>query len=264
MGKFIDETGNKYGYLTVIERHGTSNDKQAIWKCKCICGKEHLVKGRDLRDGVVRSCGCKTKNMFSEARKTHGMSNSRLYGIWLAMKRRCDCKNCRGYHLYGGRGIKVCDEWLDKEHGFENFYTWSISNGYIEEMGNDGRNILSIDRIDVNGNYEPSNCRWVDMVQQSNNRRDNHVLYCDGEYHTISEWAKITGIKRATIERRINKYGFSVDDALKNRAGTRHKIDKNKLKQWKNFYSKTYARMKRGKTTREEFEKIIDKESINF
>ena len=132
-----------------------------------------------------------------------GISRTRLYYIWSHMKQRCYNENDIKYHDYGERGIRVCDEWIDD---FQEFRKWAINNGYEEH--------LTLDRIDMNGNYEPSNCRWATYRQQANNTRKNHNLSLFGETHTISEWSRIVGIGRATIERRINKYNWTVYDAL--------------------------------------------------
>lgn len=132
----------------------------------------------------------------------HGMRYSRLYNIWRSMKQRCTNPKTVNYHNYGGRGIKVCEEWSSR---FMSFRDWAMENGYSDT--------LSIDRINSNGNYEPSNCRWVSYKAQNNNRRSNKFLELDGQKHTIAEWADITGIKLATIWARLNS-GWSVKDAL--------------------------------------------------
>lgn len=132
----------------------------------------------------------------------HGMSDTRLFKTWVHMKDRCYNPKDKRYSAYGGRGITVCDEWLN---AFLPFYEWAISHGYDDT--------LTIDRIDVNKGYFPENCRWVDMKTQQNNRRNNHRLEYKGETHTIMEWSRIVGIKRATIQRRI-AVGWSVEDAL--------------------------------------------------
>lgn len=203
MGRFVDLTGQRFGMLTVICRNGTSSDKQALWECKCDCGKVHFVRGRDLRSGHTKTCGCKSHELTNAAKITHGQSDSRVYGIWRAMRSRCYLPSVKEYKNYGGRGITVCDEW---RNDFQAFYDWAMANGYAED--------LTIERKDVNGNYEPSNCRWVTNKEQQNNKRNNHLLEYNGEIHTITEWSEITGIKKTTIERRINKYGWSIEKSL--------------------------------------------------
>lgn len=134
---------------------------------------------------------------------THGETDTRLYNIWLAMKRRCDTPSLKAYPDYGGRGITVCDEWVNS---YEAFRDWSIANGYDET--------LTIDRIDNNGNYEPENCRWVDCVAQANNRRSNVILELNGESHNITEWARILGKNPKTLYSR-RQSGDSVERILR-------------------------------------------------
>lgn len=133
----------------------------------------------------------------------HGMSKHPLHYTWSHMKSRCSCPTHQAYKNYGGRGIGVCDEWQDS---FETFMEWALSNGW--ERG------LTLDRIDNDGDYEPDNCRWVDHKTQNRNRRTNRYLTFNGESKTLQEWSEITGIPRCTIEKRLDKYGFSVEDAL--------------------------------------------------
>ena len=132
----------------------------------------------------------------------HGLKKTRLYGIWLQIKNRCFNSNTGRYKDYGGRGITMCEEW---RNNFQTFYDWSMSHGYSDE--------LTIDRIDNNGNYEPSNCRWVTVKIQNRNARSNHLITYKGETHCITDWADITGLSRACICNRI-KYGWSVERTL--------------------------------------------------
>ena len=132
-----------------------------------------------------------------------GRSNSRLYNIWLHMKGRCYRKSDDHYKHYGSRGITVCDEW---KNDFKAFYDWSMSNGYSDD--------LTIDRINNDGNYEPSNCRWVTMKEQCNNRTSNVVLTIDGKSHNIKKWSEITGIKYHTIYARV-KRGLNGIDVIR-------------------------------------------------
>lgn len=198
MGKKYDDlTANKYGKLAVIERaiSTSKKDKHAYWKCLCDCGNYAIVASHRLKGGETRSCGC----------INNGKSYTRLYRIWNDMKKRCYIISETAYHNYGGRGIIVCDEWL---HDFQAFYDWSMANGYRED--------LTIDRIEVNGNYEPSNCRWVTRKVQNNNTRRNHYLSFDGTTKSVAEWADITGIKQNTLLYRIRR-GWSVERALTTR-----------------------------------------------
>ena len=183
--KIIDMIGKTFGRLTVIKRV-PNKGKNARWGCICSCGEYVEVDGCHLRNGGVKSCGCILKE--SKWNKTHGLSNSRIYEIWHGMKNRCD----NGNKNYGGRGITVCNEW---KNSFDTFYEWALNNGYNET--------LTIDRIDVNGNYCPENCRWATITEQQNNKRTNVIIEYDGVSHTVSEWAKILNIKRETLFKRL-------------------------------------------------------------
>ena len=125
---------------------------------------------------------------------THRKSGTRLYRTWTDMRNRCNNRKNVHYSRYGGRGIKVCDEW---QRSFESFHAWAIANGYSDD--------LTIDRIDVNGNYEPSNCRWITMSQQQYNKSNKRLVTVNGETKTISQWAECTGIKYDTIWRRVKR-----------------------------------------------------------
>lgn len=198
---FKDITGQKFGSLTAIRRAGNQG-KHVLWEFQCDCGKTTVALGINVRSGKIKSCGCHRYDKGREQLTTHGLSNTRLHGIWKTMRQRCNNPNNPSYPNYGGRGISICPEWDD----FKCFYDWAMLNGY-----KDG---LQIDRINNNGNYCPENCRWADEKIQSNNRRSNTWLECRGERHTVAEWSDLTGIKQSTILVRMTKYGWSVEQAL--------------------------------------------------
>lgn len=168
--------GQRFGRLVALEEIGANKRRQILWKCKCDCGNEHTVPATDLISGHTQSCGCLMRDTVSEQFSTHGESKSRLYIVWSGMINRCEHPTHRGYQNYGGRGIKVCDEW---RHSYEAFRDWALANGYDE---NAPWGQCTIDRIDVNGNYEPSNCRWVDWATQAQNRRPRKSGYKRGPY----------------------------------------------------------------------------------
>lgn len=173
-----------------------------MWKCLCECGKTCFIDTKSLTTGKTTSCGCYRSEQWHKRITTHGESRSKLYYVWNDMKSRCTDCNSLPFKDYGGRGIRVCDEWLNS---YAKFSEWAKENGYA--CG------LTLDRMDVNGDYEPSNCRWVSMKVQGNNKRTNRVISFNGESHTLTEWSEIAGIGKDTIRRRLNA-GWDIKDAL--------------------------------------------------
>lgn len=196
--KLIDRVGQKYGRLLVLSRaeNKSEKDANARWNCQCDCGKISVVYGQDLQREKVKSCGC----LNAENRIKHGMSRTNVHAVWRMMRDRCSNPNNAAYKNYGGRGIRVCERW----DSFENF---------LNDMGSrpDG---YSIDRIDNDGNYEPSNCRWATTKQQLNNQRRNRVIELNGERKTIAQWADSLGIDWYTLRSRLDRYGWTIERAL--------------------------------------------------
>lgn len=200
--KVVDMVGEKIGRLTVISRAENTSQNKAQWLCKCDCGNMTVVSRRHLKDRSTLSCGCLAKEKARVAHTTHGMRHTRIYRIWAGVKDRCCNANGKYWERYGGKGITICEEWAQS---FENFYKWSMGNGYADD--------LTIDRINNSKGYSPENCRWATYKTQENNRGNNRILECNNEKHTISQWSDITGIKQSTISQRIRN-GWNVEKAL--------------------------------------------------
>lgn len=203
--RFQDLTGKSFGRLTVIAYAGSvksPNGKNIpTWMVRCECGREKTVRGYDLKSNKSGSCGCYRKEQLLASNVSHGMSDTKTYYIWKTMIQRCTNKKCKSFCRYGGRGIKVCDQWLES---FENFF---------DDMG-PAPPYMSIDRFPNNdGNYEPGNCRWATKIQQANNTRTNKFIEFQGERLTISQWSKKTGISEKILSARIRR-GWSIEHAL--------------------------------------------------
>ena len=197
-----DLTNQRFGFLTVLGRAGTQNG-HATWMCQCDCGVQKEIVGSSLLNGSTKSCGCKTSEFVSQSKIQHGMSNSRLYRIWQDMKRRCNNPHRVHYNSYGGRGITVCDEWMNSP---QLFFEWAMQNGYSDH--------LTLDRIDVNGNYEPRNCRWISRSQQGRNKRNNHRVSYERQLITMADAADLTAISYSTLRSRLNELHWTEEDAM--------------------------------------------------
>ena len=200
MSSFEDLTGMKFGMLTIIGPYERSKCSARRYMAKCDCGRVVPVYAGHVKH--QQSCGCIRGKHHSTRHYKHYMTGKRLYNIWSSMKARCMNPNSDAYDNYGGRGITVCESWLD----FEQFKNWAMSSGYNDT--------LTIERIDVNKGYCPENCTWATRIDQARNRRSSRYLTYNNETHTLAEWADILNIKYHTLCSRINNYGWSIEKAF--------------------------------------------------
>lgn len=209
MAKHQDLTGMKFGRLTVlkeVEKEGSGDYK---WLCQCDCGNVVVKSGNSMKSGNTKSCGCIKRELLAKRNRENrkwDIKNDRIHRIWGAMRHRCYSKNDVHYDNYGGKGITICDEWLNN---FEVFQEWALSNGYSDN--------LTIDRIDGNKGYCPENCRWATQKEQANNFSRNKVLEYRGETHTLSEWCEILGLNYGRTKARINSCGWTVKEAFESK-----------------------------------------------
>lgn len=210
MNKPMDIIGKKFNRLTVLEFVGTDKYGNTKFLCECDCGNRKVLLGSKVKGGRTKSCGCLHSETARNNTKKHLSSHTKLYSVYAHILSRCFCKTNKNYHNYGGRGITVCEEWADKEKGFDKFKEWAYQNGYDEnaKFGN-----CTIDRINNDGNYEPSNCRWVDIKTQANNKRQNHLITFNGKMQNVTQWATELGFTNSTLFNRIRK-GWSVEETL--------------------------------------------------
>ena len=203
--------GKKFGHLTVLKldhkkqifnSSGKKNGWFYYYLCECECGNECIVERKHLLTKHSQSCGCHKVNLLKERTTTHNKRYTKIYNVWCGIKGRCYNLRQISYKHYGAKGIIMCDEWLND---FMNFYNWSMANGYKEG--------LSIDRIDINGNYEPSNCRWTDDKTQARNTTTNNYITYNGETHCLTEWAELYGLSYGTLKARLNRK-WSFEEAL--------------------------------------------------
>ncbi|WP_052476149.1 hypothetical protein [Cohnella kolymensis] len=200
--KKIDFTGTRIGQLTVIREAGKDKFGHIQWLCKCDCGNETIVLSDNIKRKHSKSCGCLRTNTIVALNQTHGMTHTRIYTVWVNMVQRCNNPNSgRNYEAYGKRGIKVDSKWL-------------TFDGFMEDMGDTYRDCLTLDRIDVNGNYTKQNCRWVEVLVQANNKRNNRFIEVRGKRATIPDLAREYKVPSATLWARIYKLGWSIDKAL--------------------------------------------------
>ncbi len=212
--KFISLEGKKFGRLTVIKRVEDNSKGMTQYLCECDCENKtkKIILWQSLKSGNTKSCGCLQKeatikfnlNTNGKYKSTHKhkLSKTRIYKIHSSMKQRCYNPNDENYHHYGGRNIRICDEWIGDD-GFINFYNWSMENGYTEK--------LTIERIDVNGNYDPNNCKWATKKEQANNRTNTTYITFRGVTKTTLEWSIEKNIPLKTLNYRLRK-NWSTED----------------------------------------------------
>ena len=200
----VDLTGQKFGRLTVVRFDHKENGRK-YYLCQCDCGNFKIVSNHSLKSGNTKSCGCLHKEILIQRNKDnriHHPENERLLRIWRAMLHRCYKETDEHYDYYGGRGIKVCDDW----HDFETFQKWALANGYADN--------LTVDRLDGNKDYCPENCSWATMTVQNNHKSDTKWLTYKGKTQSLSDWCRELGLDYFRIKARLNSLGWSVEDAF--------------------------------------------------
>lgn len=193
--------GRKFGRLTVIDAFRKNN--RTFYICECECGNIKEIRGDHVKEGSSESCGCLQRERTRNANTTHGDYYTRLFMIWKSMVTRCNSESDTNYHKYGAKGITVCEEWID----YANFKEWALSNGYTDD--------LTIDRIDVNGNYEPSNCRWADIITQARNKKKSRYVEYNGKLYHIYDLAEKFGISKDVVNNRYYKHNIRGMDLFK-------------------------------------------------
>lgn len=195
----MDIIGKTFGRLKVVARVENVTGRKRKYLCLCVCGNTAKVIGGNLRNGNTSSCGCLFREITRSQSITHGKTRTKIYRTWCNMVSRCENSKNDHYYQYGGRGIKICDRWKT----FKNFF---------DDMG-DIPTGMEIDRIDNNGDYSPSNCRWITHIENCSNKRTSRTLDYNGESKTIAQWSRSIGIKQGTILKRL-KSGWELSRIL--------------------------------------------------
>lgn len=200
----LELTGSRFGRLVVLGISPGGFAGATEWECRCDCGKQIKTRGSRLKEGRVNSCGClisetakESKNLFTES---HGLSRSRTYSSWQNMKNRCRNPGANDFEHYGGRGIGYCERWEEFEHFYNDMGTRPVGT--------------TLDRIEVDGDYELGNCRWANNETQSSNKRKTVLHDYRGDKYTLQQLCKMTGSCRSTVTYRLNK-GMCIEEALK-------------------------------------------------
>ena len=252
MIEHTDITGKRFGRLVALEYIGKSR-----WLCQCDCGNKKVIRTDHLKNGATISCGCYNREASSKRNRKHGMTASPEYYAWAHMIKRCENPTDSRFYRYGARGITVCERWKG-QNGFQNF---------INDMGRRPGPKYSIDRINNDGNYEPSNCKWSTMLEQSNNKGNNRLISYLGETKTLKEWSRELGFDYKNIWERMNcGWDFEMAIKMEKRETVRHLVEykgvTKTIAQWcKELhleYGTVQARLKRGWEVSRAFEEPID------
>lgn len=252
----LDLTGKRFGRLLVLEMADKSDwkvlsgKKRVTFKCECDCGSKILCPSIFLTSGKQKSCGCIRKE------KEHFACKSPIHRTWNTMMTRCYNQNHESYYLYGGRGVGVCDEWKGSDpKGFSNFYDWAMKSGYEEHFMSNGRNFLTLDRIDTDKGYSPDNCRWIPNKEQQNNKRADKDFNYNGETKTIKQWLKQFYFKcndyyrllrigltnKQVLDFISSEDTFKLQESRKDVKGERYVIEKGGCKLFDKFLNKSVS-----------------------
>lgn len=195
--------GSKYNNLKVLSIYGLDKYKRPLFECLCECGNKKIISATRVKNGVTKSCGCLQKKTASKLLKVHGLTNTRLHGIWTAMINRCENPKNNRFYSYGAKGIKVCEKW---RNDFQSFYEWAMSNGYSDD--------LSIDRIDNSKDYCPSNCKWSTTKEQANNKTTSRLIEYLGETKNAKQWADFFGVDYKYFHENLKKNNWDIEIVL--------------------------------------------------
>lgn len=200
-----DLTGKKFGRLTVLKRVEKLSNGHSKWLCICDCGNIRVAFDTNLKKSYEVSCGCVRREKYISEAKYKGASKDDLYKIWASMIKRCYNPKATNYPYYGGRGIRVCDDWIDKKNGYFLFKGWALTHGYEEG--------LSIERVNYDGDYTPDNCTWIPRKEQMKNTRRTHKLTYKGRTMCLTDWAIELNMNRGTLTDRLAR-GMTVEEAF--------------------------------------------------
>ena len=265
----IDLTGQIFGRLKVLRKGGVTKRGETFWICECSCGEFTKSLTYQLRSGAKKSCGCLSREKARERMTKHGEWGSRLYTLWNGVKARCNNPNHSQYKDYGGRGITIYEEW---NKNFISFRDFMLSIGYDETLPTGEQ---TIERIDVNGNYEPSNCKLITKREQNFNKRCNHKVTYKGVTKTLVEFADEYNLDVENLYNRINNYGYTIEDAIEKPVrACRHKNapvyevggESHTMAEWAEIFKMTRSQLKsktRHKTVQQVVQELIGRQTTN-